>query len=138
MMKGAMKRLPHSLVAGTVLSAGLLLAACGGGGNSGGSSSTPPVSTPPVSTPPASTPPASSPTVSLSASPTSVTTGGTTTLTWSSSNATACMASGAWSGAQSTGGSVVTAALSATSTFTLTCSGASGTPPAAARTTVTV
>ena len=39
------------------------------------------------------------PTVTISANPTSVTSGGSSTLTWSSTNATSCTASGGWSGA---------------------------------------
>ena len=36
--------------------------------------------------------------VTLAASPATITLGGSATLTWSSTNATACTASGAWSG----------------------------------------
>jgi hypothetical protein len=68
---------------------------------------------------------ASSPTVSLSASPTSVSAGGTSRLTWSSSNANACTASGAWSGSRSTSGTEQRT-VSANATFTLTCSNAQG------------
>jgi hypothetical protein len=47
------------------------------------------------------------------------------TLTWSSANATSCTASGAWSGAVATAGSLaVTPAV--TSTYTLTCANANG------------
>jgi hypothetical protein len=70
------------------------------------------------------TPPA--PTVTLTANPTSAASGATTVLTWSSSGATGCTASGGWSGAQSTFGSVTTAPLTATTTFTLTCMGVGG------------
>lgn len=76
------------------------------------------------------------PTVSLTASPTSVSSGGTTTLSWSSTNATACTASGAWSGAQPTSGTHASGPLSSDSTFTLTCTGTGGT--AALSATVTV
>jgi hypothetical protein len=82
------------------------------------------------------TPPA--PTVRLTANPTSVASGGTSTLTWSSTNATSCTASGGWSGAKAASGSTTTSALTASMTYTLTCSGAGGTTPAAASTTVTV
>src|SRR5258705_675146 len=67
------------------------------------------------------------PTVSISASPTSVANGGTTTLTWSSTDATSCTASGAWSGTKALAGSETSAALTADSRFTLTCSVAGGT-----------
>lgn len=66
-------------------------------------------------------------TVTVSASPTSVASGGTSTLSWSSANASSCTASGAWSGTKATVGSVQSAALTASSNvFTLTCTGASG------------
>jgi hypothetical protein len=68
----------------------------------------------------------SGPSVNLSASPTSLAAGATSTLTWSSSNATACTASGAWSGAKAVSGTQSTGALNATSTYTLTCTGSSG------------
>ncbi|KND47950.1 MAG: Fibronectin type III domain protein [Parcubacteria bacterium C7867-006] len=68
----------------------------------------------------------SAPTVTISASPTSVSSGGSSTLTWSSTNATSCTASNGWSGSKSTSGSQSTGALVANTTFTLTCSNASG------------
>jgi len=69
---------------------------------------------------------------SLSASPTSITTGQSTTLTWSSQNATGCTASGggpndSWAGTKTTSGSqTVTEAYalatsSVTLSFTITC-----------------
>jgi hypothetical protein len=66
------------------------------------------------------------PTVALSASPTSVTSGQSSTLTWTSTNATSCSASGAWSGSEPTSGSTSTGALNQSSTYTLTCTGAGG------------
>jgi hypothetical protein len=78
------------------------------------------------------TPP--TPTVTLSATPLSITAGGNSTLTWSSTNAGSCLASGAWSGAQPTTGSFNTGALNQTSTYNLTCTGAGG----SAKATVTV
>jgi MYXO-CTERM domain-containing protein len=80
-----------------------------------------------VNVTPAGPPPPGAPTVSLSANPTSVTSGGTSRLTWSSSNATGCAASGAWTGNKATSGNQMTAALTQTSTFTLACTGAGGT-----------
>jgi hypothetical protein len=71
--------------------------------------------------------PTPAPTVALSASPTTVGSGGSSTLTWSSTNATSCTASGGWSGAQATAGSQSTGALTHATTFTLSCSGAGGT-----------
>src|SRR3989344_4180243 len=67
------------------------------------------------------------PTVSLTASPTSITSGTASTLTWSSTNVTSCTASGAWSGTKSTSGSQSTGNLTANSTFTLSCTGTGGT-----------
>ena len=66
------------------------------------------------------------PTVTLSANPTSVASGGASALTWSSTNATGCIASGAWTGTKTTSGSESTAALSATASYTLTCTGPGG------------
>jgi hypothetical protein len=75
--------------------------------------------------------------VQLTASPTSVAIGGMSSLTWSSLNADSCTASGAWSGARATSGSASTAPLIAESnTFTLTCSGASGSASRSATVTV--
>jgi hypothetical protein len=67
------------------------------------------------------------PTVTLAANPQLIASGGTSTLTWSSTNATSCTASGAWSGAQPTSGSAGTGALSANATYSLVCSGVGGT-----------
>ena len=76
--------------------------------------------------------PTPAPTVSLSATPTSLTAGQASTLTWNSTNATACTASGAWSGNQPTSGSTSTGALNQTSTYNLSCTGAGGTGIASA------
>jgi hypothetical protein len=67
------------------------------------------------------------PVVSLTASATSVTQGGTVTLTWSAQNATSCSASGGWSGTQKLSDSIQTSAITATTVFTLTCTGIGGT-----------
>jgi hypothetical protein len=71
------------------------------------------------------------PTATLSANPTTVTAGGASLLTWSSAHATACLASGNWSGTLAASGSQSTGALTANSSFSLTCSGPGGTSPAA-------
>lgn len=67
------------------------------------------------------------PTVSLTASASSVTAGGTVTLTWSSTNATACTASGGagWTGSPGTSGTLAVV-VSATETLMLTCTGPGG------------
>jgi hypothetical protein len=66
------------------------------------------------------------PTVTLTANPTAVTSGNSSTLTWSSTGASTCVASGQWTGSRSPSGSQAVGPLSAESTFTLTCSGAGG------------
>jgi hypothetical protein len=72
-------------------------------------------------------------TATLQASPTSVSSGGTVTLTWSSTNTTSCTASsspaGVWSGTLATSGTATSAALTAATTFTVTCAGTDGTSP---------
>jgi len=80
----------------------------------------------------------SAPTISLSASPTSVTSGSSSALTWSTTNATSCTASGAWSGSKATSGSTTTSALTTTSTYSLSCSGAGGTTVGSVVVSVTV
>ena len=55
------------------------------------------------------------PTVSLSANPTTITSGASTTLSWSSTNATSCTASGDWSGSKALTGSQVMSNLTASS-----------------------
>jgi hypothetical protein len=58
-------------------------------------------------------------------------------LTWSSTEATACAASGGWSGTLGTSGTQSTGAVSATTTYSLTCSGPPGnSAPASATLTV--
>ena len=80
---------------------------------------------------------ASKPSVSISASPTSVTSGAGSTLTWTSSNATSCTASGAWSGTKAVSGSFSTGALSSTATYTLSCTGTGGSASQSATVSVT-
>ena len=87
------------------------MSSCGGGGG-GGSTPTPTVP---------------APSVNFSANPTSVVVGSDSTLTWSSTNATSCSASGAWSGARATSGTeTVTISAVGNSSFTITCSGEGG------------
>jgi hypothetical protein len=76
------------------------------------------------------------PTVTISANPAQVAQGGTSNLTWSSTNAQTCTASGGWSGARATAGTLTTSALTQTTTYTLTCSGLGGS--GSGSTTVTV
>ena len=76
------------------------------------------------------------PTVTLAASPTTVASGGVSTLTWTSANATACTASGGWSGTVATSGTWSTGALASTSEFELTCTGEGGSATQSATVTV--
>jgi hypothetical protein len=76
------------------------------------------------------------PSVNLMASPTFVSSGGSSSLTWTSTDVTSCTASGGWSGTKpasnTTGFS--TGALNALTTYTLNCTG----PDGPASTTMTV
>lgn len=61
--------------------------------------------------------------MSLTADPGYINAGGSTTLTWSSTDATSCSASGGWSGSKATAGHEDVTSISATTSFTLTCAG---------------
>jgi hypothetical protein len=65
--------------------------------------------------------------VSLNGSPTSLASGGSTTLSWTSTNATGCVASGGWSGAKALSGSEVIPSITASTTYAIECSGTGGT-----------
>src|ERR1041384_1692275 len=99
------------------------LAAGGGGSSDGSGASQSPLAQPPGTQPPP-TPPA--PTGSLSAAPTAVSAGGSTQLAWSSTNASACTANGAWSGTKATSGNQTISSISVTSTYGLICTGTGG------------
>ena len=73
------------------------------------------------------------PTVTLTANPTSVAYGASSTLIWGSTNASAC--STPW-GSTAINGSYITPGLTATTTFSVTCSGSGGSPTASATVTV--
>jgi hypothetical protein len=68
---------------------------------------------------------------SFTIDPSTITSGGSATLSWSSSNATLCIASGAWAGDKSVSGSEIvgpfTASVSTTTSFTISCGNANGT-----------
>jgi hypothetical protein len=66
------------------------------------------------------------PTATLAVSPSVIAPGSTSTLTWSSSDAASCTASNGWSGTLPTGGTQSTAAVSATTSYSLVCNGAGG------------
>ena len=94
----------------------LFIVSCGGGGGGGSSDTSPPVTNP-------------SPNInSFSASATSITVGESVTLSWSTTNAETCSASGDWSNSIETNGNeTLTLDTVKTYSFTLTCSGAAGT-----------
>jgi len=90
----------------------LFIVSCGGGGGGGGGSTPTTPSTP-------------APTVNLSADPTSVLLESTSTLTWSSSNATSCSAS--WTTQTGTSGSeTVTITTAGSNSFSILCTGDGG------------
>ena len=68
---------------------------------------------------------APAPTVSLSALPATISAGGSSTLTWSSTNATSCSAAGGWTSSTATSGGQSVSPASTTS-YSMTCSGAGG------------
>ena len=68
----------------------------------------------------------SAPTVSLNASPNPVSYNTPSGLSWASTNATSCTASGAWSGSKTLSGTQSTGNLTADQTYTLTCIGPGG------------
>jgi hypothetical protein len=67
-----------------------------------------------------------SPTISFTAAPMAVSSNGSTSLNWNSTNATSCTASGDWSGNKDTSGSEIISQLQTDSTFTLLCAGDGG------------
>lgn len=70
------------------------------------------------------------PTLTFQANPTSVNSGSTTTLTWSSQNATSCRLTGGGGFSDTVepaSGTATSAALTSNTTFTLSCTGPSGT-----------
>ncbi|QQR82295.1 hypothetical protein IPJ70_03380 [Candidatus Campbellbacteria bacterium] len=78
------------------------------------------------------------PTVSLSATPSSVSQGQTTTLSWTSTNATSCAATGGtgFSTGNTTSGSDTSSVLMSNTTFSISCTGAGGTATDSATVTV--
>jgi hypothetical protein len=110
------------------LGAAFVLASCSGGTSSGGTNN-------------GSTGP-TAPTATLAANPSTVASGGSSTLVWSSTNATSCGASstpthGSWNGGKATSGNQTLSTLTATATYTLTCSGSGGNTSQSATVTVT-
>lgn len=97
------------------LSASLTAAGCGGGGGSdngdrsgaGGGSTL-------------------IPTLDLTASPTSVSAGGSSTLSWNADNVDSCDASAGWSGDKATSGSQTVGPINTATDYRLSCQGANG------------
>ncbi len=92
-----------------------------------------------TSTPTTPTTPATPiPTVTLSANPSSIAYGGSSSLTWNSTNATSCNASGGnnFSGGVNTSGSISTGNLFGTTTYNITCTNSAGSANAVATVTV--
>lgn len=84
-----------------------VLSGCGGGGST--------------------TPSVPAPTVSLTLSQSKVNLGSSANISWTSTNATSCTASGAWSGVQVTSGTAAQTPIApGVGTYTLTCAGAGG------------
>jgi hypothetical protein len=78
------------------------------------------------------------PTVKLTASPASVTAGGTATLTWTTTSATSCTGSGGtFTGSQATGSGTLAVSVAATTTYTLSCTGPGGSASNSATVTAT-
>ena len=79
----------------------------------------------------------SAPSVTFSATPSTVASGASATLNWTSTNATTCTASGGWSGVKLTSGSETTATLVSATQFNLACTGPNGTGNASVTVSVT-
>jgi uncharacterized protein (TIGR03118 family) len=105
------------------LSLSLWMTACGGGGGgSSGSSMTGGGSSGGYGSG------SSAPAVSITLTGDSLSVGKSTTLSWSATGATSCMASGAWSGAEPASGSItVDPAAAGSYQYTLSCTGSGGT-----------
>ena len=83
----------------------IIISSCGGGGGGGGSPALPSIS------------------VNISSSDNAISVGDSISLSWSSSNASSCNASGSWNGTKSiSGNETLTIDSSGSKTFTLTCS----------------
>jgi len=76
------------------------------------------------------------PTVTITATPSTIAVGQSSTLTWSSTNATACTTSGGWAGITATSGSFVVAPISGILTYNITCTGLGGSASQSATVTV--
>jgi hypothetical protein len=66
-----------------------------------------------------------------------VTSGGSSTITWTTTNATSCNASGAWLGSKAINDNETITNITSTGTYTLTCTGPGGSSGNSATVTVT-
>jgi len=66
------------------------------------------------------------PGLDFTGTPTSVSSGATVTLSWTGTNVTSCTASNGWTGSKDVKGNFTSAALTATTTFALSCDGPGG------------
>jgi hypothetical protein len=81
----------------------------------------------------AAAPPGNSPAVTVTISPSTIALGQTATVTWTSTNATSCVADSAWSGSEATSGSLpITPTTTGGFAYSLTCTGSGGTGNGAA------
>ena len=97
-----------------IIFSSILISSCGGGGGGGGEPTAPP-------------PPPPSPTATISIEPSSAYVYESVTVTWSSTNATACTASGDWSGAKSISGTEsISFETIGEKTLTVECTGSGG------------
>lgn len=79
--------------------------------------------------------PPPAPTATLKAGSASISSGGATSLTWSSTNASSCTASGGWTGAEAASGTK-SVSPTTTTTYTIDCAGSGGKAQASATVTV--
>jgi len=106
----------------SIIALSCALTACGGGGSG--------------SLPDSDSGQSPPPRIDFSADPTSIESGQTSWLSWSTQDATSCSSSDGWSGSRPTSGSYRTPALSSSTTYSLSCNGPGG--GALARVTVSV
>lgn len=76
------------------------------------------------------------PVVTLSASPTLIGPGNSSTLSWTATGASSCTASGGWSGSKTNTGGSESVSPGITSSYSISCTGPSGTTPASATVTL--
>lgn len=106
----------------------VVVSACGGGGGGDGAAPAPISSSPPPPPmPPPPPPPPPPPTVSLAASVPDANIDTPFELSWSSTNADSCEASGAWTGTKANAGTEeVKNEVGGSATYTISCSGSGG------------